>query len=184
MQIVPMETTEAIVRIAYRWGLLILLGAFFFASDEARVRAQEANARGQAATQAQRTTPEDSDAAVRAEADRLDGLGGEPEALLGAPAAPGDAYDAAVDAAQGGERALARTERVPRGATVSRRDEPQPAAKPHAPLRRMPAGDPPHAGKIDKADPGTRSPTESALSIYHGPGDVGRAVGEVYKMPW
>jgi hypothetical protein len=176
MGIVPIETMEAAVWIASRWVIVVLLGAYVFAARTVSVLAQEGNPLGQAGAHAPRMT---------AEAARLEGLGGEPEALLGGPATPGDPYGPAFDATRGGEeRALARTERLPRGAAANGRDERQPAVKPHAQLRGVPADNPPREGKIDKADPGTRSPTESALSIYHGPGDVGKAVGEVYKMPW
>ncbi|WP_206951348.1 hypothetical protein [Trinickia acidisoli] len=149
---------------------------------------QNANVPAGTNGQAQRTTPEDSDAAARAEADRLEAVGGDPEALLGAPAPPGDPYSAAFDSPERTEQALTGTEQVPRGALAGGRYGPQPAAKVGArPLVAAGGGngnDDPRKPYANKADPGSQTPLGSALSIYHGSGDVGKAVGQVYKMPW
>ena len=177
-------TMEAHVRIGSRSVFVVLLGAALFASGAARVQAQEANGPGQPDTRAQRLTPEDSDAAARAQAEQLEGLGGEPDALLGAPAAPADPYGAAFDTTKRSERALTHIERVPRGALAAGRNEPRAGGKLKGAQPGMTATEATRNAKVDKADPGTRSPTESALSIYHGSADVGKAVGEVYKMPW
>lgn len=126
--------------------------------------------------------PGDRDAA-----DRLEGLGGAPEALLGAPRTPGDAYGAAYNLGEHDADALTNTERVPRGALEGERYGPQPAKPGRAPLpgaaANKDAGDAPKPYE-NKADPGAQTPMGSALSIYHGPGDVGKAAGQVYKMPW
>lgn len=182
----PIATTEAAVRIGFRWMLLALLSALCLVSETLPVLAQqETNVRGQPDTLAQRLAPEDRDAAARAEADRLEGLGGEPDALLGAPTTPGDPYGAAFDTQRRSDRALTHTERVPRGALENARDgQRQPVGSLKRPRPGMPADEATGKAKIDKADPGTHSAAESALSIYHGSGDVGKAVGEVYKMPW
>ncbi|RDU95989.1 hypothetical protein DWV00_25375 [Trinickia dinghuensis] len=162
-----------------------MFGALLGTAGAALAQAeQNADGRGKADTQTQRMAPEDRDAAAGTEADRLEGLRGDPEALLGAPAQPGDPYGAAFDSTRAREQALTGTERVPRGALADGRYGPQPADKPPAPLPGMPVDKAARKAKVDKADPGTQSPTESALSIYHGPGDVGKAVGQVYKMPW
>jgi hypothetical protein len=180
---------EAVVSIGWRWIraalLVFMLGAFALSTAFAQVR-QNADGQVAADTQAQRIAPEDRDAATREEADRLEGLGGEPEALLGAPARAGDPYGAAFDSTARSERALMSTERVPRGALAAGRYGAQPAGPLVAPTPApgMPGGKAARKPAVDKAYPGTRSPTESALSIYHGSGDVGKAVGQVYKMPW
>lgn len=175
--------------IGCRWigaaSFAVMLGAFASGAVFAQAR-RNGDGRVAADTQAQRIAPEGRDAAAREEADRLEGLGGDPEALLGAPARPSDPYGAAFDSTERSERALVGTERVPRGALAGGRYGAQPAGRvaPPAPVPGMPAGKAGHQLTVDKADPGTRSPTESALSIYHGPGDVGKAVGQVYRMPW
>lgn len=176
---------EAPMRIGTRWMLLAAFAAFLFVSVTLTVRAQQpAYVRGEPDTRAQRLAPEDRDAAARAEADRLEGLGGEPEALLGAPAAAGDPYDAAFDATRRDERSLRHTERVPRGALASQGDGPRPALAHRATRPGAHTEEPAADVKVDKADPGAHSPTESAVSIYRGPGDVGKAVGQIYRMPW
>ena len=176
---------EAPMRIGTRWMLLAAFAAFLFVSVTLTVRAQQpAYVRGEPDTRAQRLAPEDRDAAARAEADRLEGLGGEPEALLGAPATSGDPYGAAFDATRRNERALTHTERVPRGALANQGDGPRPAI---VPLETRPGTHteaPAANAKVDQADPGAHSPTESALSIYRGSGDVGKAMGQIYRMPW
>lgn len=176
---------EAPMRIGTRWILVAAFGAFMLVSETRTVRAQQpANVRGEPDTRAQRLAPEDRDAAARAEADRLEGLGGEPEALLGAPAAAGDPYDAAFDATRSDERALRHTERVPRGALANQDDGPGPALAHRATRPGAHTEEPAADLRVDKADPGTHSPTESALSIYRGSGDVAKAAGQIYRMPW
>ncbi|MGN6318963.1 hypothetical protein [Trinickia sp.] len=135
----------------------------------------------------QRLAPEDRDAAARAAADRLGGIGGDPEALLGAPAALDDPYRSAYDAAGREGSALRNTQRVPRGALANEGYGPKPAARGNGKAKAPPdlaANDDPGEAKANKADPGAQTPMGSALSIYHGPGDVGKAAGQVYKMPW
>lgn len=164
-----------------------LLGALLGASGTVRAQVrQNAGDPVNADTQARRIAPEDRDAAAREAADRLEALGGEPEALLGAPTRPGDPYGSAFDATERSERALIGTERVPRGALTEGRYATGPVGQPPvpAPTPGMLANKAERKARAGKADPGMQSPTESALSIYHGPGDVGKAVGQVYKMPW
>lgn len=134
----------------------------------------------------QRMAPDDRDSAARAAADRLEGVGADPEALLGAPAALDDPYRSAYDTAGHEGAALRNTQRVPRGALANELYGPRPAArgkgKGKPPLGL--ADDDPRKAKGAQTDPGAQTPMGSALSIYHGPGDVGKAVGQVYKMPW
>ncbi|MGG1946370.1 hypothetical protein AB1286_16365 [Trinickia sp. NRRL B-1857] len=124
---------------------------------------------------------------------RVETLGGDAEGLLGGPAPPGDLYGTAGNSARAAERVLSNTQRVPRGGLAGGGDdgndrEPQ---RPLQPVQRPREAQPGIAGaqpardaNKNRADPGTQSPTQSALSIYHGPGDVGKAVGQVYRMPW
>jgi hypothetical protein len=187
MNVEPIGAMEAAVGIGRRRMCAVWVGALLgpllgaSGTTHAQVR-QDAGDRVNADTQAQRIAPEDRDAAAREAADRLEALGGEPEALLGAPARPGDPYGSAFDATERSERALIGTERVPRGALTEGRYATRPVEQPPAPG--MLANKAERRAGAGKADPGTQSPTESALSIYHGPGDVGKAVGQVYKMPW
>ncbi|WP_162878175.1 hypothetical protein [Trinickia diaoshuihuensis] len=95
--------------------------------------------------------------------DRIESLGGEPEALLGGPAPAGDLY--------GNEGYKTQT----LGPTLADAKRMRPGT-----ANTQATGN----AKGNTADPGSQSPTQSALSIYHGSGDVGKAVGQVYRMPW
>ncbi|WP_146014083.1 hypothetical protein [Trinickia dabaoshanensis] len=124
-------------------------------------------------------------APMQGKANRVEAPGGEPENLLGGPAPAGDLYGTEADAGTG-ERALTREQRAARYGQAA--EQPARAAQPrHVPRLARPGADDEPAGreaKVNRADPGTQSPAQSALSIYHGPGDVGKAVGQVYRMPW
>jgi hypothetical protein len=96
--------------------------------------------------------------------DRIESLGGEPEALLGGPAPAGDLYGNEGYKTQAHDPTLTERKPVP----------PAGMAKAQTTAN----------AKGNTADPGSQSPTQSALSIYHGSGDVGKAVGQVYRMPW
>jgi hypothetical protein len=118
---------------------------------------------------------------------------GDAEQLLGGPTPAGDLYGTAGNSARARERVLSNTQRVPRGGLAGNRDD-RNDREPERPIQRaqrMGEAPPGVAGaqaargaNANRADPGTQSPTQSALSIYHGPGDVGKAVGQVYRMPW
>jgi hypothetical protein len=183
-----MRAMEARVNLGFRCLRAALLAALpaFVATVGAQAQ-QPLGARPANDAADQRLAPEDRDAAARAAASRLEGVGGDPEALLGAPAALDDPYRSAYDAAGREGSALRNTQRVPRGALTSELYAPKPAAKgkgkAKGPLGGAANGDPREA-KANKADPGAQTPMGSALTIYHGPSDAGNAAGQVYKMPW
>lgn len=191
MNSVAMYAKETDVDAAAAVMRSILLGAVLGLACMADAQAQR-NMAGRAddETAAQRIAPEDRDAAARGAADRLQGLHGNPEALLGAPADFDDPYRSAYDAAGQAQDALTNTQRVPRGALAGGRYGPQPDAQEQgkggkgAPLRGIAGQDDARAPKVNPADPGTQTPMGAAMSLYRGPGDVGKEVTRVYKMPW
>lgn len=175
--------------LAFRCMRVALFAAALACAGMTGARAQRVNGAAAYDAVGLRTAPEDRDAAMRAATSRLEGVGGDPEALLGAPGLLDDPYRSAYDTAGRSADALAKTQRVPRGALADGRYGPQPArpgqGKAKGNAKPAQAGDDePLDAKANKADPGARTPMGSALSVYHGPGDVGKAVGQVYKMPW
>lgn len=187
---VPTDAMEASVNLAFRCMRAPVFAAALACAGMSGAQAQQ-RVNGAAAYDAAGLpmAPEDRDAAMHAATNRLEGVGGDPEALLGAPGALDDPYRSAYDTARHGADALAKTQRVPRGALADGRYGPQPAmpGKGKAKENAQPGqagNDEPLDAKTNKADPGARTPMGSALSIYHGPGDVGKAVGQIYKMPW
>jgi hypothetical protein len=126
-------------------------------------------------------------------ANRAEAVASDAEKLLGGPAPAGDFYGTAGNSARARARGLSNTQRVPRGGLTGGRDalndreREEPMQRVQRPGEAQPgiAGAPAaRDANVNRADPGTQSPTQSALSIYHGPGDVGKAVGQVYRMPW
>lgn len=127
---------------------------------------------------------------------RAEAVRGDAEPLLGGPTPAGDIYGTPGNSARARERVLSNTQRVPRGGLTGGRNDhgDRNDREPERPMQRVQRpgeAQPGVAGaqaardaNANRADPGTQSPTQSALSIYHGPGDVGKAVGQVYRMPW
>ena len=183
-----MSAKEADVETASPVMRSMLLGALLGLACMADAQAQR-HLNGPAGDDAaaQRMAPEAGDRAGRGAVDHLQGLHGDPDALLGAPPAFDDPYRAAYDAANQAEDVLTNTQRVPRGALAGGRYAQRPAAQGPgraAPLPGIAGKDDAREAKVNQADPGAQTPTGAALSVYHGPGDVGKAVGQVYKMPW
>lgn len=175
------------MKLAFRYMRAALFAGMLASIGIGGAQAQQRmNGQGAYDAAGQRIAPDDGDAATRAAATRLEGAGGDPEALLGGPAPLADPYRSAYATAGHDTDALTQTERVPRGALAGGRYGPQPAMPGN--VKGKGKARPGLAGNddpgVDKADPGTRTPMGSALSIYHGPGDTAKAVGQVYKMPW